>query len=84
MLNNFIKKNFKKNSQKKFQNHTPKKFEKTIWRCIVSIFLNLREVLTINLTIGDSSIFFSNRNGHKSIVLSTLNEMEIAIGLSMY
>lgn len=38
---------------------TLKKFEKTIWRCILIVFLNLREVLTINLTIGYCIIFFS-------------------------
>ena len=67
-------------SQKKFQFHTPKKFEKTIWRCILIVFLNLREVLTINLTIGYCIIFFFNRNEYKSIILSTLNKIKIAIG----
>ena len=62
---------WKKFSQKKFQFLPPKKFWKNVWACIGDVFLNSREVLTIDLTIGDIILFFIERNTPFSIAYSS-------------
>ena len=64
---------------KKIQFLTPKKFWKNVWACIGDVFLNSREVLTIDLTIGDIILFFIERNTPFSIAYSTLIEVKKVI-----